>query len=139
MVHSHSKFQFYTEPITKDLYLEITNKNASTVPMKKMLPKRIHYTQVSMTERYSSITTTQAHLHICRCSRNSCLPLSHKATLSSLILSWIALSYDTKPVAFANRATTNVETWYSQLDLEALAKDFGLRHRTLNPVSYCFI
>ena len=34
---------------------------------------------------------------------------------------------DAKPIAFASRATTPVEFRYPQLDLEALAVDFGLR------------
>ena len=33
-----------------------------------------------------------------------------------------------KPVAFSSRATTSVESYYPQLDLEAMAIDFGLRH-----------
>ena len=51
---------------------------------------------------------------------------AHQTGLSSIFMQRSPLE-DAKPVAFASRATTPVEYRYPQLDLEALAVDFGLR------------
>ena len=51
---------------------------------------------------------------------------AHQTGLSSILMQGSSLE-DAKPIAFASRATTPVEFRYPQLDLEALAVDFGLR------------
>ena len=51
---------------------------------------------------------------------------AHRSGLSAILMQGDTLE-DAKPVACASRATTPVEQRYPQLDLEALAVDFGLR------------
>ena len=51
---------------------------------------------------------------------------AHKSGLSAILMQGESPD-NAKPVACASRATTNVEQRYPQLDLEALAVDFGLR------------
>ena len=51
---------------------------------------------------------------------------AHLSGLSAILMQG-ETSDSAKPVAFASRATTPVEQRYPQLDLEALAIDFGLR------------
>lgn len=51
---------------------------------------------------------------------------AHRSGLSAILLQGESLD-EAKPVACASRATTSVEQRYPQLDLEALAVDFGLR------------
>ena len=51
---------------------------------------------------------------------------AHHSGLSAILMQG-ETSDSVKPVAFASRATTPVEQRYPQLDLEALAIDFGLR------------
>ena len=51
---------------------------------------------------------------------------AHRSGLSAILLQGDTLE-DAKPVACASRSTTPVEQRYPQLDLEALAVDFGLR------------
>ena len=79
-------FQFYPKLITESQE-SINSSNA------KKLPKRIYYTQVNTAEKYSAITTTSKLIFInVDVQGSSYLPPSHKATLSSWILSYIALS-----------------------------------------------
>ena len=51
---------------------------------------------------------------------------AHISGLSAILVQGDTID-DAQPVAFTSRATTNVERRYPQLDLEALAIDFGLR------------
>ena len=51
---------------------------------------------------------------------------AHQSGLSAILMQGDTVE-DAKPVACASRATTPVEQRYPQLDLEALAVDFGLR------------
>ena len=51
---------------------------------------------------------------------------AHRSGLSAILMQGDTLD-EAKPVACASRATTPVEQRYPQLDLEALAVDFGLR------------
>ena len=51
---------------------------------------------------------------------------AHKTGLSAILMQGPD-EESAKPIAFASRATTPVESRYPQLDLEALAIDFGLR------------
>ncbi len=51
---------------------------------------------------------------------------AHRSGLSAILMQGDSVE-DAKPVACASRATTQVEHKYPQLDLEALAVDFGLR------------
>ena len=51
---------------------------------------------------------------------------AHRSGLSAILMQGESPD-KAKPVACASRATTNVEQRYPQLDLEALAVDFGLR------------
>ena len=51
---------------------------------------------------------------------------AHRSGLSAILLQGETRE-DAKPVACASRATTPIEQRYPQLDLEALAVDFGLR------------
>ena len=51
---------------------------------------------------------------------------AHIMSLSATLLQGTNIT-NAKPVAFSSRATTSFESCYPQLDLEALAIDFGLR------------
>ena len=51
---------------------------------------------------------------------------AHRSGLSAILMQGETPD-EAKPVACASRSTTNVEQRYPQLDLEALAVDFGLR------------
>ena len=52
---------------------------------------------------------------------------AHIMGLSATLLQGTNVT-NAKLVAFSSRATTSVESCYPQLDLEALAINFGLRH-----------
>ena len=51
---------------------------------------------------------------------------AHRTGLSAILAQGDSME-TSKPVAFASRATTQIENRYPQLDLEALAIDFGMR------------
>ena len=51
---------------------------------------------------------------------------AHHSGLSAILMQGDRMDY-AKPVACASRSTTPVEQRYPQLNLEALAVDFGLR------------
>ena len=58
---------------------------------------------------------------------------AHRTGLSAILTQGETME-TAKPVAFASRATTQIESRYPQLDLEALAIDFGMRRFRLHLV-----
>ena len=58
---------------------------------------------------------------------------AHRTGLSAILAQGDEMD-TAKPVAFASRATTQIENRYPQLDLEALAIDFGMRRFKLHLV-----
>ena len=109
----------------------ITRIASKTVNMRKLLKKHAHFKWTSDCQREFDTLKQELRDDILMQhfdpSLNTYIYVDAHKTGLSAVLKQGADEENSKPVAIVSRATTDTETRYPQLDLEALAIDFALR------------
>jgi hypothetical protein len=85
-----------------------------------------HHCQREFEDLKSSFTEACLLHHFDPCAKTFICVDAHYSGLSAILMQGDSVE-QAKPIAFASRTTTNAESRYPQLDLEALSIDFGLR------------